>query len=285
MTQCTQSCGDVDIPYPFGVGKNCSHIGFEIICKNNAPYLADLDLQLIDINITLHQIRVSSTSFMAMNCTGTPASSQSSISVELPSESPFRISAESNQFVVIGCDAEGTISTDEDPSPKKCRPRRLENHNASNTDSCKDTGCYECFLPAISKSFAIGVKSLNVGSDHFNICSYAFVVERGSYKFKQSDLLDFSKTADIVAKLSWSMDELSCQEVNMSSSSICGNNSRCIDPLPGNGYTCSCLSGYEGNPYDPEGCHGKYLDLLVYLPSFNVGKLSFSSLNLASRYR
>ncbi|CAN6328994.1 unnamed protein product [Urochloa humidicola] len=41
-TGCPDSCGDISIQYPFGIGVGCFRNGFEIICKqvNGTPSLA-----------------------------------------------------------------------------------------------------------------------------------------------------------------------------------------------------------------------------------------------------
>ncbi|XP_058069723.1 wall-associated receptor kinase 17-like [Magnolia sinica] len=56
--------------------------------------------------------------------------------------------------------------------------------------------------------------------------------------------------------LEWAIGKKNCDQAKKSNSSICGENSDCVDGKRSSGYLCRCADGYIGNTYlnGPEGC-------------------------------
>ncbi|PWA59187.1 wall-associated kinase family protein [Artemisia annua] len=93
---CNDTCGKVRIPYPFGIGANCSvNKWYTIDCNSSTPYLSALNLEVVGVDLENQTISV--------NMQKLSACSQTTKSMDLAS-SPFLYSKSHNKFVVEGCD-------------------------------------------------------------------------------------------------------------------------------------------------------------------------------------
>ncbi|XXG52008.1 hypothetical protein AAC387_Pa03g0439 [Persea americana] len=72
---------------------------------------------------------------------------------------------------------------------------------------------------------------------------YAFIV---TYIFTESNLFGFNSSADISMSLEWSVRNMGSWNCSMATS-LCGAKTQCKDSEYG--HFCTCLQGYEGNPY------------------------------------
>ncbi|KAI3906154.1 hypothetical protein MKW92_029526, partial [Papaver armeniacum] len=57
--------------------------------------------------------------------------------------------------------------------------------------------------------------------------------------------------------LDWVIGNKTCEEAK--DTLLCQNNSVCVETTDVLGYRCTCLEGYEGNPYLTPGCQGEQL--------------------------
>ncbi|RWW09261.1 hypothetical protein GW17_00027255, partial [Ensete ventricosum] len=97
---CPSKCGEVDIPYPFGIGTDCSMEGFNITCNDTTdpskPFIGDGNIEILNISLVDHELSVYI--YMVGQC-NEQSGNYSSTSLDLP----FLFSATSNKFTVVGC--------------------------------------------------------------------------------------------------------------------------------------------------------------------------------------
>ena len=121
--------------------------------------------------------------------------------------------------------------------------------------------------------FKLNVESLYNHTEvfSFNPCSYGFVVEDLAYNFSTVDIRNLQNRETVPVVLDWVVGNLTCEQAqqNRTSFSCKASKSMCLNSTNGPGYRCTCLEGFEGNPYLVDGCKGKYLipnsnhDLLI----------------------
>ncbi|KAF6174245.1 hypothetical protein GIB67_033777 [Kingdonia uniflora] len=264
---CQETCGNISIPYPFGIGADCS-IGpwFNINCSTSSeppiPFISTTKLQVVDISQT--EVRISNTmsytvAFSCYSASG-PRIRDVGGSISLAGM-PFTFSDTENKFIAVGCDTLAIIlgSSGRNYSGG-CLSTCDTKESIKADDSCSGVGCCETPIPQGLKTFTTSVGSLNNYSKimSFDQCGYAFLAEYKKYKFQVSDFLygNIVKTLeDIPVVLDWALGDQTCQEAQDDVSSYaCKDNSYCYSLDTSPGYRCGCLTGYEGNPYLSNGC-------------------------------
>ncbi|XP_022898606.1 putative wall-associated receptor kinase-like 16 [Olea europaea var. sylvestris] len=273
---CQRSCGNVEIPYPFGIGPNCSmNSYFNIHCNTSInppkPYLlSDNSSELPEevshylevVNISKSQIYVKKSELqLARSCYGMPTNDNTlNYSIYLNFEStPYTLSDE-NQLIAVGCDDLAIVQQFSDQihnySGIGCLSfcPYLANHSIG---SCPLWGCCQT---SISKTDYLNVRLVDMHTNwapnsKYYQCSFAtvgMIGDLGNFTFKLSDLNDstsFLKNnkefTDRPLVLDWRIGpDLNCNKTS------CGEHSSCINLNVGNGgYHCRCKEGYEGNPY------------------------------------
>ncbi|KAJ1685239.1 hypothetical protein LUZ63_016629 [Rhynchospora breviuscula] len=124
---------------------------------------------------------------------------------------------------------------------------------------CSGIGCCEATIPFQSKSYFIFFDLSDVPFATFTTCRYAVFTEVNRFKFSTSYITtpgSFEKDAfNLSVVLDWTISSETCKlaQRNMTSYACVSNHSTCIYYI-GLGYRCSCIHGYQGNPYLRHGC-------------------------------
>ncbi|KAG5250813.1 wall-associated receptor kinase [Salix suchowensis] len=258
---CQDRCGNVTIPFPFGLTDDCYYdAAFLITCNHTfsppKPFIRESNIDFTEITL---EGKLHLEQYIAMDCydaSGPTHSNTPSLTL-----SNFSISDADNIFVSIGCDTVATLSgsleapgSDESEYQVGCTSlcNRLE---YVPNDTCSGIGCCQTSLAKGVYYFDLTVTSQknHSGILDFSPCSYAFIIEKNKFNFSKSDLWELQNVESLPIVVDWSIGNNSCAEVK-ANTSACQGSSTCYDPHNGNGYLCRCLDGYRGNPYLSDGC-------------------------------
>ncbi|XP_042492875.1 uncharacterized protein LOC122072579 [Macadamia integrifolia] len=264
---CQEKCGNVTIPYPFGIGEGCfmaaNYSSFRITCeaingRSIRPYMAnEAELEILDISLDLPEVSISSYyAFQCFNSTGPRAPRQNYLMTM--GGTPFTFSATRNKFIAIGCDTLANILDPVDNNFTLGCTSLCNDLRSVRNGSCSGIGCCQTSIPFKLKRFYIYIASIYNHTRIWksNPCGYAFLADQDWFTFKYSDLLvDNLDNLTIPVVMDWAIGNETCEEaVRDTESFACGPNSYCSNFTNGPGYQCFCKSGFEGNPYHPQGC-------------------------------
>ncbi|KAK7351077.1 hypothetical protein VNO77_10249 [Canavalia gladiata] len=279
---CPTKCGSVNIPFPFGMSKECSlDSSFIITCNqtSHTPFLKN-NRNLAVLNISLDgQLQISSP--VATTCYDNNTAEWVNQTNWVFYIAPFRLSPTGNKLTAVGVDTAGLLA----PSTHS-----FEGYNYTATmclsavyspdlvknGSCSGVGCCEAPIQQGLSNFYYLSSNNIINNSYYNTllgsspCSYAFLVEDGAYNFSSTHLLNFNTTAFPIV-LDWAVGNRTCQQALKNSSSYAckSDNSICRNSKVGPGYLCKCSPGFLGNPYlphpHPHGCQGVSVSMLALL--------------------
>ncbi|KAL3737286.1 hypothetical protein ACJRO7_026111 [Eucalyptus globulus] len=268
---CQISCGNLSIPYPFGSSDSSSdcHFNFTsfiVYCDHSTvpptPYMwnRSSNLQISDISVEDHEMRISL--WVGRDCYNSSGYDQSSSFYPWLTLAKFPISSAKNKFTAVGCDTLPYFHDRRENFSLGCMSLCGNITNVSN-GSCSGVGCCETNIPTDSLNYQISFMSFYKHAYvlDFNPCSYAFVAEIGSYNFSIGDFKQLrSRKSTLV--LDWAIGKQTCEDAEKDPASyMCKQNTKCANAENGSGYKCTCLEGYQGNPYLENGCHAIPLNL------------------------
>ncbi|TMW92708.1 hypothetical protein EJD97_012661 [Solanum chilense] len=259
---CPNQCGNVTVPYPFGIGSDCAmDSSFEINCTaGSSATLYRSNIKIYDISDS--EIRVSN--MLYQRCyseTGQLLVPDNPPWLRFGKLTPYSFSA-LNMFTVIGCDESAIMRGDN--FRNGCYAFCTNSSGVNVVEGrCMGTGCCQIEIPKGLKYFNTTMDSVenHTGIWSVNRCGYAFLGEASRFQFRgEHDLTDNDLRNRILDHvpivLDWAIgNNLTCGDAQKRDGYACLVNSHCVDSDTGlGGYRCHCDQGYEGNPYIGPGC-------------------------------
>uniref|UniRef100_A0A7N2MJN4 EGF-like domain-containing protein n=1 Tax=Quercus lobata TaxID=97700 RepID=A0A7N2MJN4_QUELO len=221
LPDCPDKCGEIQIPYPFGLTEGCYLKGitsFFINCTlNSRGEPLPLTGNVTVTNISIIQGQIDILMYNAMDCYNELERST------LLHRLPIQMSKH-----------------------KQCSQR----------EKCSGIGCCQMQIPGGLKNITLEAYSFKKHSFvfDFNPCSYAFIIREDKFKFSPAYLTTLQNNITLPMVLDWTIGSEKCDLSGNKSNYICGENSECVNPMYGSGYRCECKYGYRGNPYLKYGC-------------------------------
>ncbi|CAD6226366.1 unnamed protein product [Miscanthus lutarioriparius] len=282
---CPSMCGDVHIPYPFGIGGNCAWSGldeFTLICNRSfsppRPYLGDFEVMSIALDAGEMRV-VGSVSYICYN-SSTTAIANGIIGWTFTFGAPFLVSQKRNAFTAIGCHTLAYVSGGDEGSygyHTGCITSCQSLHAAAQDgDECTGLGCCQTSIPANISRVDVFLRHSRKETNpawRYSPCSYAFVAEKSWYHFRRRDLTrvgnknftDRIGDRSIPLVLDWAIrsngschiqleDDNGGESAKPVALACVSANSHCVNATQGSGYLCRCSKGYKGNPYFVGGC-------------------------------
>nr|GLL40458.1 wall-associated receptor kinase 5-like [Ipomoea trifida] len=248
---CDDHCGNVTIPFPFGLTQGCYlNSAFLINCNTTTngsrkPFLRDSDIEVKTISVE-GQLSV-------MNSVAESCDEEVPYSWAWIRFANFYVNQTANKFVAVGCNTIATVAgyDNDERSYQTASCRRLEDVV---NQTCSGIGCCETTdIPILARNINFTLKSmtLNQYTDKVLNCSYAFVVKKDEFNFSSDMLTTKWKVEELPMVIDWVIFNETCSN----SSGTCKGNTTCEKyEGPEGGYRCACKKGYQGHPYLDPGC-------------------------------
>ncbi|CAL5030934.1 unnamed protein product [Urochloa decumbens] len=270
-SNCSTSCGGVTIPYPFGIGSECSLPGFNLTCvtrADNSSYLL-----LGNLSITVPGSSFDSPPIPMFDVSNFPSTfganiayfvkvrDQFSIHWTAPGK-PFAIAAGSS-LAVVGCGVKASLFMGEsDGEVGSCSVVCVEDDIMDSLPQglCVGIGCCLINIEVDLRAFTLNISRTGRASqlqEQVNaiITNQYFVNSSFQPSETESDL----SGAGYPATLTWAIPHPpDCNSAikDRANYACVSNRSYCLDSTIG-GYVCLCTEGFFGNPYVVNGCVGE----------------------------
>uniref|UniRef100_A0ACD5Y396 Uncharacterized protein n=1 Tax=Avena sativa TaxID=4498 RepID=A0ACD5Y396_AVESA len=272
LAHCIQSCGDIDISYPFGVGSDCFRQGFQLTCnystKHHPSKLFLGSSSSSAIQITRMEVDPSG-AYLAtpiiFHLATRPGSTNNTYNMSWKALAEGITIGSDNTLFVAGCDFDVTLLEYGTGDIIGSCTSRCAGKKVPNGGPCNGIGC--CLIPFSRdlpgfRAKLVSTNTTATQSDWLHPGIMGIVTRDGSYYMNNAtDIVSSWKDARNIgdAMLIVSiMDQPSCESAQMHNASYaCSSGSSCQDSSSaGTGYHCYCSSYglYDNNPYILDGC-------------------------------
>lgn len=271
---CAEFCGNVSIPYPFGMATDCylNH-WFKINCSTRngssagndssvRPFLPSINKEVLEIIFPNHYdflsnysyrepgiVRVKMPNIISSNCTSTGAINGG---VNMKG-SPFYFSSYRNKFFSVGCNNIALMSGIDPTVLVGCNSDCDNKTKIEREAKCSGFKCCQTAFPYGNQVFNVNFKSKDEKNKGIEKCRYAFLAEEEWFNSNITNPSDEVPLLEYVpVALEWTLSKFNTMsftetDERKASSSYTGYEDEYY----------YCQYGYEGNPYLKTGCQGK----------------------------
>ncbi|KAJ4846999.1 hypothetical protein Tsubulata_017721 [Turnera subulata] len=255
---CQDHCGDISIPFPFGMGHNCyMNKWFEVVCNTSSnPHkavLSGIDMELLEISLDDSRVRVNGP-IQSSNCSNRRRTNNNSAIISLTG-SPYSFSS-FNMFTAIGCDTSALLNQ---VMPQITGCTTTCSANGSSSKACSGNNCCQTTIPT-------SIQVFNASLEGDSGCKLGFIVEQSWFRHNITSPWEVQHMLTVPVLLDWIVQDDDFKARAKDSDRIdCANSwwrrqdqerySYMEYTFPNS--SCRCIGGYDGNPYLPDGCLGK----------------------------
>nr|XP_010905851.1 wall-associated receptor kinase 2-like [Elaeis guineensis] len=198
---CPDKCGNIPVPYPFGIGPNCSREGFEITCNGSTnrarAFIADSNIEITGISLEQAELHANiPIAYQCYNATGSMVSKRDELLVDLGKKPAYIFSSTRNVFTALGCFAMAYLESnyDDDAGYRYgggCAPYCWDEKSIE-SGSCTGMGCSQISVPEGLVNIYIQFSDYGTGAPwNISPCAYAFLVEKDSVATESAEALAY----------------------------------------------------------------------------------------------